>query len=127
MEYFGGDLWGKHGTEEIEGWLKKQPAYRCHWKQWNAGLRFSSDRVYDDPVAWYTDFPSSVTMLDIPLFFLMGRHDYDTPHELVAKYYPLVSAPDKDLIWFDKSAHFPFYEEPELFNETLIRLKERVT
>jgi hypothetical protein len=40
----------------------------------------------------------------------MGRNDYDTPHELVEEYYPQVTAPDKDLIWFDKSAHFPFYE-----------------
>jgi proline iminopeptidase len=126
MEYFGGDLYKKTSTHEIEKWLKRQPVYRRHGKQWDDGLQFSSDHVYTDPVAWYTDFPSSVTKVEVPLFFLMGCHDYDTPHELVAKYYPLVAAPTKELVWFKKSAHFPFYEQPKLFNKTLVRLKKTV-
>jgi pimeloyl-ACP methyl ester carboxylesterase len=40
-------------------------------------------------------------------------------------FYPQVAAPIKDLVWFERSAHFPVYEEPKLFNETLIRFKGR--
>ncbi len=123
MEYFGGDLYGKQSTEEIEDWLKAQPVYRDDPHQWSDGLKFSG-HVYEDPVAWHTDFPSCVTKFDIPVFFLQGRHDYDTPHRFGGgPYYPQITAPAKDLIWFEHSAHFPFYEEPELFNQTLIGLK----
>ncbi len=90
------------------------------------GLKFSK-RAFDDPAVWFLDFPSSVTSVDIPVFFFAGRHDYDTPHELVAQYFPMILAPEKGLLWFERSAHFPFYEEPELFNQTLIRLKGQIT
>jgi hypothetical protein len=50
MEYFGGELFGKQSTNEIERWLKTQPVYAGHWDQWNAGYPFSSEYVYRDPV-----------------------------------------------------------------------------
>lgn len=51
----------------------------------------------------------------IPVYFLVGRSDYTTPHQLIADYFNLIEAPQKELIYFEQSAHFPFYEEPEKF------------
>ena len=81
--------------------------YQDHLNQWNDALTFSQG-VFDEPEVWNSDFAKSVKKLEVPLFFLSGRHDYDTPHELVAKYYRHVAAPKKDLVWFERSAHFPF-------------------
>jgi pimeloyl-ACP methyl ester carboxylesterase len=51
----------------------------------------------------------------VPVYFLVGRNDYTTPHELIKEYYELIKAPQKRIIFFENSAHFPFYEEPEKF------------
>jgi len=126
MSYFGGDLRGHRSTEVIEDWLLSRPEYRGRWgKKWRDGLDFSG-RIFDDPEVWNTDFPATLTRVEVPVFFFTGVHDRDTPHELVAGYYPNLEAPRKGLILFEKSAHFPFYEEPELFNRRLIAIKDGI-
>ncbi|UCC71490.1 MAG: alpha/beta hydrolase [Gemmatimonadota bacterium] len=56
-----------------------------------------------------------VTTVAVPVYFFSGRHDYTTPFELVEMYYERLEAPAKRIVWFDDSAHFPFFEEPERF------------
>ena len=56
----------------------------------------------------------------MPVFFLQGRHDYNTPSLLVEEYYNLLDAPYKELIWFENSGHHPMYEEAELYDSVLI-------
>ena len=63
-----------------------------------------------------------IRQYDMPVYFLAGRSDYTTPHELIKDYYELIQAPKKDLIYFEDSAHFPFYEEPEKFCQEIIRV-----
>jgi pimeloyl-ACP methyl ester carboxylesterase len=61
-----------------------------------------------------------INQYNVPVYFMVGSHDYTTPFELIQKYYDSVQAPFKQLIWFNESAHFPFYEEPEKFDRTMI-------
>ena len=63
-----------------------------------------------------------VTDLQVPVFFLQGRHDYVTPGELVEEYLERLDAPHKELIWFEESAHFPFFEQPARFAEAMRRV-----
>jgi pimeloyl-ACP methyl ester carboxylesterase len=56
----------------------------------------------------------------VPVYFLMGRHDYNWSAELAKKYFDELKAPKKEFIWFEKSAHAPNGEEPTKFNEILI-------
>ncbi len=58
----------------------------------------------------------------VPVYFLVGRWDYTTPHQLVTEYFEHLQAPQKELIFFENSAHFPFFEEPDRFCEEVIRL-----
>lgn len=51
----------------------------------------------------------------VPVYFFVGRSDYVTPSELVTDYYNLIKAPKKEIIYFENSSHFPFFEEPEKF------------
>ncbi len=58
----------------------------------------------------------------IPVYFFVGKHDYTTPHKLIDEYYNLISAPKKDIVYFENSAHFPFFEEPENFVNELNKI-----
>lgn len=62
-----------------------------------------------------------VTRLEIPAFFFLGRHDYTTPSPLAEEYFGQLEAPLKKLVWFEESAHFPFFEEPARCRAELIR------
>jgi len=64
-----------------------------------------------------------VTAVPIPVYFFTGRHDYTTPVAMVEVYYQKLRAPRKELVWFEESAHFPFFEEPEKFAEEMERVR----
>lgn len=59
---------------------------------------------------------------DVPVFFILGRFDFNTPSRLAAEYLDRLSAPLKGLAWLEGSAHFPFFEEPERFREEMLRI-----
>jgi pimeloyl-ACP methyl ester carboxylesterase len=63
-----------------------------------------------------------ISSLDAPVFFLLGRHDFNTPSQLAAECLDRLSAPLKGVVWFEKSAHFPFVEEPERFHAEMLRI-----
>ncbi|MDO9574530.1 MAG: alpha/beta hydrolase [Candidatus Contubernalis sp.] len=65
------------------------------------------------------NFIEEIPRLEVPVYFLLGRHDYVTVFKLVEQYYELLEAPHKELIWFDYSAHSPNFEEPERFVEVV--------
>ena len=64
-------------------------------------------------------FDVTDTEFKIPMYFFTGSHDYNVPFELTEKYYKTIKAPKKGLVWFDKSAHMPNFEEPEKFMDEL--------
>jgi pimeloyl-ACP methyl ester carboxylesterase len=62
-----------------------------------------------------------IRKVDVPVFFFLGLHDFNTPSQLAAQYLDRLDAPLKRSAWFKKSAHFPFFEEPERFHEELLQ------
>jgi pimeloyl-ACP methyl ester carboxylesterase len=56
-----------------------------------------------------------VTEVKIPIYFFTGRYDFTDPFSLTEEYFCKIIAPDKHMVWFERSAHFPFYEEPTVF------------
>src|ERR1019366_5897125 len=56
-----------------------------------------------------------ITQVDIPVYFFTGRYDYTDPFMLREQYFSKINAPEKHIVWFEESAHFPFYEEPAAF------------
>jgi pimeloyl-ACP methyl ester carboxylesterase len=65
------------------------------------------------------NFFKQVPRINVPVFFLEGRHDFAAPSELVESYQKMLEAQAKHLIWFENSAHYPFLEEPQRFSEIL--------
>jgi pimeloyl-ACP methyl ester carboxylesterase len=65
-----------------------------------------------------------ITSVAIPVYFFTGRHDLTTPGAMVEVYYQKIQAPLKRLVWFEESAHFPFFEEPEKFAREMERVRQ---
>ena len=70
--------------------------------------------------------PVVVRFVIVPVFFLLGRHDFNTPSALAADYMARLEGPAKGIIWFEESAHFPFWEEPGKFREALLWIDRTV-
>lgn len=58
-----------------------------------------------------------------PIFLFLGRHDHNVSSELAAAWFDTITAPDKQLIWFEQSAHEVMIEEP---GKTLLTLVQQV-
>ncbi len=82
------------------------------------GSKFSLENMW--PHLYEIDFFKQAIELKIPVYYCIGRHDYNTPFELAEKYFNELKAPKKKLIWFEKSAHSPNFEEPAKFHDVLI-------
>ncbi len=52
----------------------------------------------------------SAARLDVPIYFIVGRHDVNAMASLVERYYNVLQAPHKELIWLD-SGHGATAEE----------------
>ena len=67
-----------------------------------------------------------IAAFEVPVFFLLGRHDFNTPSRLAAEYLDRLSAPLKGAVWLERSAHFPFFEEPKSFRAEMLRIDGQV-
>jgi len=67
------------------------------------------------------DLARSVPRMDVPVLFFLGRYDRHTDARLAASYFATLCAPVKRLVWFENSAHNVPFEEPDLFNVTVVR------
>ena len=87
-------------------------------------LNFGRGSVYSLKSMWpqvmRLNLEKEAASLEVPVFFLQGRHDFNTPSILVERYFRTLAAPVKELIWFENSGHHPMYEEPEKFRDALI-------
>jgi len=64
----------------------------------------------------------TVPVFQMPVFFFLGRHDHVVAAETSAAYFDMLTAPSKQLIWFEESAHEPPVEEPAKFNTAMAEL-----
>ena len=60
-----------------------------------------------------------ITQVNTPVYFFTGRYDYTDPFALTEQYFSKINAPEKHIVWFEESAHFPFYEEPAAFAQQM--------
>lgn len=56
---------------------------------------------------------------DIPVIFMLGRHDWQVPATIAAEYFDRIESPQKQLVWFEASAHSPPSEQPDEFARAL--------
>ncbi len=68
-----------------------------------------------------------VPQVEVPVYFCMGRHDHVASTTLAQQYFDRLAAPRKTWIWFEHSAHYPPFEEPEAFVNMLIHIQKEGT
>lgn len=73
--------------------------------------------VYDGP---RRPLSESIHILKSPVYLFEGRRDYVAPTACAAQLFGEITAPRKAWVWFERSAHFPFLEEPEKFQQELL-------
>jgi pimeloyl-ACP methyl ester carboxylesterase len=84
------------------------------------GFRFSLDAMWADV--------SKLNLLEVaphfqmPIYFLLGRRDRWVPPGTSVAYFDALSAPSKQIVWFEHSGHEPFVDEPQKFNDVMIEL-----
>jgi pimeloyl-ACP methyl ester carboxylesterase len=78
--------------------------------------------VYND--ASKENLFETLPRLNCPVYFFAGRKDYQTNSSITQAYYTKVSASEKKLVWFEKSAHGIPTSEPDKFQDELIRIAE---
>ena len=118
-----GALWHSSKKFDRVGWMIFAVEYA-----WPEKLHYTraAERSFDLLLAELAalDMNIAVPKVDIPIYFAVGRYDEMAPFELSQDYFATLSAPHKEWIWFEHSAHFPQWEEMEKFHELLT---EKVT
>ena len=123
---YGGALYGKDDINSpVFSLGARAPEYRpLDYVNLMRGMTGDNRAVMVEDMWRYGDLPSLVPSLDVPTYFFLGRHDYQTPSSVAADYFESLDAPRKRLVWFEESAHMPFYEESERFFQELMKIKD---
>jgi pimeloyl-ACP methyl ester carboxylesterase len=92
--------------------LLRAPEYSLYeFARWPGASSHSLKTLW--PEVMRINFFESVTRLDVPVTFLVGRYDSNDPSVLVERYYETLEAPaGKGLVWFENAAHDLFFDEP---------------
>jgi pimeloyl-ACP methyl ester carboxylesterase len=70
-----------------------------------------------------TDLVRAIPRLDVPLVMVQGRLDQVAPGEAAQRFHDSLTAPSKQLVWFESSAHTPHLEEPAKFRDLLMDVR----
>ena len=84
------------------------------------GFRFSLDAMWAE--ASQLNLLELAPVLEMPVFFFLGRNDHWVPPEVSVAYFEALNAPLKKLVWFEQSGHEPFADEPAKFNAAVAEL-----
>lgn len=87
------------------------------------GAKFSFSQLWRE-VFYEVDLFTQVPRIEVPVFFFLGRHDHTATASaaLAERYFAALDAPrGKQLIWFEDSGHWPHLEEPERFEQAVIK------
>lgn len=101
----------------------RSPEYKIRdYISWLQGANRGSGPMWETTQSF--NVMEEVPQLLLPVYFITGENDRNTPLLPVEEYYSSLDAPEgKELIIFEKSAHTPFMAEPERFNYELIMIK----
>jgi len=96
--------------------IEAAEGYPTTIQEWMAAAQYAQGALFSELMT--VDFTRR-TQFQLPVFFFAGRHDFNTPSQLVADYVKTIDAPAKGIFWFEESGHSPPWEEPEAFRARL--------
>jgi pimeloyl-ACP methyl ester carboxylesterase len=110
--------------KEIADEIAKAEGYYDDYKDydWYEAYSYTSSRL--EGKQFYTDL-GNITALNLPVYFMAGKHDWNLPGIVAEKFLDKLKAPKKEFIWFEKSGHEPPEEEPEEFNKKIVQIVKK--
>lgn len=75
------------------------------------GSKFSLEHLWDFVIN--TDLMSKSLELDVPVYILHGKYDYQVSYDISKEFLQKIKAPIKGFYTFENSAHSPCFEEAE--------------
>ena len=114
---YGGHIYSKEAEEQIKIAETKYEDYKDY--DWLKGFLYTNAKLGD--ALFQTDL-NHIKTLKIPAWFLVGRHDWSLPASVTEDFVKNLSAPKKEMVWFENSGHEPLEEEAALFNKEIIRI-----
>lgn len=125
LEKFGGSMIGISMNQLMLSDIFKIKEYTLKdWGLFAKGAMFSLSSLWEEVLS--INLLDTHLKMDIPLFFCIGRHDFQTPSSLAFEYFEKVEAPKKEFFWFEHSAHAPNFEEPERFSQICKEIKDKI-
>lgn len=120
LNHYGGMVHARTGGQAEAAAIRLSPEYRDRDVAlvWEANA-FSVQHLLPEVLA--LDL-SEVVSLDCPLVRFLGRHDLNVSSTVAAEWFDRVKAPAKQLVWFKRSAHETFNEEPGRFLVSLVNI-----
>lgn len=91
-----------------------------HLRKTIRGFRFSMNAMW--PEVSTLNLLKLVPALRMPVFFFLGERDHWVPPQTSVAYFNALTAPEKTLVWFERSGHEMFADEPDKFNRTMVEL-----
>ncbi|MBD1373390.1 alpha/beta hydrolase [Hazenella sp. IB182357] len=101
---------------------KKSTEYRFRdWRKYEKGRLHAFKQLLPELIDF--NLYERITHLTIPTYFCIGRYDFVSSYEMQEDYVEVLETPHKEIIWFDKSAHYPHFEEPTPFLIACLKIK----
>jgi pimeloyl-ACP methyl ester carboxylesterase len=119
--YFGLALYGKKSYKDYERYYFDATEYTIFdVLSYVRGRRLTARTLGRDIVN--VDLNAQALELEVPVYFIMGKYDAIAANADFDEYVRRLSAPKKEVIWFDRSAHMPLFEEAPRFNAEVIKI-----
>lgn len=111
---YGGAVYNQEAGKVVEKAQNYYDDYRDY--DWYEAYRYSSQFLADD--LFSTDF-RSLKKLSVPVYLILGRHDWNVPSVLALEWYENLDAPEKKIFWMENAAHGTLDEDPDHFNRIM--------
>jgi pimeloyl-ACP methyl ester carboxylesterase len=66
------------------------------------------------------------TSYNLPIYYILGRDDWQVPSVLAAEYFDKITAPKKAMFWIENAGHLTDIDNPKAFNSALAAIVENL-
>lgn len=122
-DYYTPGLWDRYLSYAING---DSPYYTAaDIQNYIPGLELSSKAVERADLLASYDLFEMLPSIDIPVHFITGAEDRNTPADLAHAYFAALDAPTKSFTRIEHAAHMVMFEQPLVWAEILVEIRDQ--
>lgn len=123
VNYFGGVIYGSKGIGRFISRYFTTPEYNfVDIIRFFKSIIAPARKKLLQAVFLRADLSKTIKRIEVPVYFFLGRHDYQVASVVTERFFHEIMAPKKELIWFEQSAHCACFEEAEKFNSLVVNM-----